>query len=223
MLRKWTPWREPVALRDCAVPAPGKSLNQCVAGELGQPFCFTFGAGTNSAGGDPNSPPSVAGGLSPYFRLRHHILGDLGGRGFQFGTFAICKFVGFGGKGPGDPQDPGEVEFALSAQYRRRFYEVGLQGVIRRDFATTDADGEFRGSSSNFEPRPWRRASCRSWRRKYGGFEQCNNNPCSRARRNFRHCALLIAVPRDKTAGLGSLTPTPSDTTKGRLPHVHPI
>jgi hypothetical protein len=34
------------------------------------------------------------------------------------------------------------MEFAVSAQYRQRFYEVGLQAVIGKDFATTDADGE---------------------------------------------------------------------------------
>jgi len=38
--------------------------------------------------------------------------------------------------------DPGEMEFAISGQYRRRNFEVGLQGVIGKDFATTDADSE---------------------------------------------------------------------------------
>ncbi|HEY3819901.1 MAG TPA: hypothetical protein VGL81_22200 [Polyangiaceae bacterium] len=57
------------------------------------------------------------------------------GRGFQLGTSATYKFVGFEG-------DPGEIEIALSAQYRQRRYELGLQGVIGKDFATTDADGE---------------------------------------------------------------------------------
>ena len=38
--------------------------------------------------------------------------------------------------------DPGELEVAFSGQYRERSYEVGLQAVLGKDFATTDADGE---------------------------------------------------------------------------------
>ncbi len=117
-----------------------------IGAELGLPGGFTFGAGTNWVGGDPNTPstPNAFGGLSPYFQLRYHILGDkLTGRGFQLGTSATYKFVGFGGNGPGNPQDPGEIEYAISAQYRHRYFEVGLQGVIGKDFATTDADSEF--------------------------------------------------------------------------------
>jgi hypothetical protein len=86
-------------------------------------------------GGD-TSPTPVSGGLSPYFQLRFHILGDGNGQGIQLGTSAMYKFVGFQG-------DPGELEWAVSAQYRHRYFEVGLQGVIGKDFATTDADSEF--------------------------------------------------------------------------------
>jgi hypothetical protein len=113
-----------------------------VAGELGLPGGFTFGAGTIWVGGDPNTMPNDFGGLSPYFQLRFHIYGDGNGQGFQLGTSATYKFVGFGGNGPGNAQDPGEIEWAVSGQYRQRFYEVGLQGVIGKDFATTDADSE---------------------------------------------------------------------------------
>jgi hypothetical protein len=116
-----------------------------IAGELGLPAGFTFGTGTNWVGGDPNAMPNAFGGLSPYFQLRLHVYGNGDGRGFQLGTSATYKFVGFGGNGPGNPQDPGEIEFAASAQYRQRFYEVGLQGVIGKDFATTDADSEIHG------------------------------------------------------------------------------
>jgi hypothetical protein len=74
-------------------------------------------------------------GLSPFVQARFHIAGSADGRGFQLGTSATYKFVGFEG-------DPGEMELALSAQYRQRQFEAGLQAVIGKDFATTDADGE---------------------------------------------------------------------------------
>jgi hypothetical protein len=105
--------------------------------ELGLPLGFTLGAGTDWVGGDVN----VSGqkdfnlGLSPFFQVRFHILGDSGGKGFQLGTSATYKFVGFEG-------DPGEVELALSGQYRADRFEAGLQAVIGKDFATTDADAE---------------------------------------------------------------------------------
>jgi hypothetical protein len=57
------------------------------------------------------------------------------GRGFQLGTSATYKFVGFEG-------DPGEMELALSAQYRMPRYEVGLQAVAGKDFGSTDSDAE---------------------------------------------------------------------------------
>jgi hypothetical protein len=115
-----------------------------IGGELGLPFRFTFAAGTNWVGGDPNTLPNFAGGLSPYFQLRFNILGNDDGRGFLLGTSATYKFVGFGTNGSAQPsQDPGEMEWAVSAQYRHRYFEVGLQGVIGKDFATTDADSEF--------------------------------------------------------------------------------
>jgi len=115
-----------------------------IGGELGLPGGVTFGAGTEWVGGDPNTSatPNAAGGLSPYFQLRLHLVGGKDGRGLRLGSSATYKFVGFGGNGP-DPQDPGEVEIAVSAQYRQFRYEIGVQGVIGKDFATTDADGEF--------------------------------------------------------------------------------
>jgi hypothetical protein len=113
-----------------------------IAVELGLPAGFTLGAGTNWVGGD-NAGPNVLAGLSPYFQLRYHILGDKDGRGFQLGVSATYKFVGFGTNGDVQPtQDPGEVELAVSGQYRQRGYEVGLEAVIGKDFASTDSDGE---------------------------------------------------------------------------------
>jgi hypothetical protein len=106
--------------------------------ELGLPAGFTVAAGTDWVGGDinPNTGSTDFNlGISPFFQGRFHILGDADGQGFQLGTSLTYKFVGFEG-------DPGEMELALSAQYRRRQFEVGLQGVIGKDFATTDADGE---------------------------------------------------------------------------------
>lgn len=105
-----------------------------IGGELGLPGGFTLGAGTNWVGGD-TSPTPISGGISPYAQLRFHVLGDSNGRGVQLGTSLTYKFIGFQG-------DPGEMELAFSAQYRQRLYEIGLQGVVGKDFATTDADGE---------------------------------------------------------------------------------
>jgi len=106
--------------------------------ELGLPAGFTLGAGTNWVGGDVDPDTGAKQfnlGLSPYAQLRFHITGAADGRGFQLGTSATYKFVGFQG-------DPGEMEWAISAQYRVRFFEVGVQGVLGKDFATTDADSE---------------------------------------------------------------------------------
>jgi hypothetical protein len=105
-----------------------------LGGEIGLPFGFTIGAGTNWVGGD-TSPTPVSGGISPYLQARYHIAGDADGFGFQLGTSATYKFVGFQG-------DPGELEIAVSGQYRHHRFEVGVQGVLGKDFATTDADGE---------------------------------------------------------------------------------
>ncbi len=117
-------------------------LQPGLAAEIGLPAGFTLGAGTNWVGGD-NAGPNVLAGLSPYFQLRYHILGDRDGRGFQLGASATYKFVGFGTNGASQPsQDPGEIELAVSGQYRQRHYEVGVQVVVGKDFATTDADGE---------------------------------------------------------------------------------
>jgi hypothetical protein len=107
--------------------------------ELGLPFRFTIGAGTNWVGGDIN--PSTGRddfnlGLSPYLQARGHILGRADGQGFQLGAATIYKFVGFEG-------DPGEIELAISSQYRQSKYELGLQGVIGQDFGDpTHHDGE---------------------------------------------------------------------------------
>ena len=106
--------------------------------EVGMPAGFTVGAGTNWVGGDIN--PNTGNtdfnlGLSPYAQARYHILGAVDGTGFQLGTSATYKFVGFEG-------DPGEIEWAVSTQYRRTRFEIGLQAVLGKDFATTSADGE---------------------------------------------------------------------------------
>ncbi|HLK36559.1 MAG TPA: hypothetical protein VKU41_07380, partial [Polyangiaceae bacterium] len=90
----------------------------------------------HSVQGVPNTGNTdVNLGLSPYFQARLHLLGAADGQGFQLGTSVTYKFVGFEG-------DPGEAEFAVSSQYRRSNYEVGIQAVIGKDFATTSADGE---------------------------------------------------------------------------------
>ena len=106
--------------------------------ELGLPAGFTLGVGTNWVGGDINPDTNQTDfnlGISPYAQARFHILGDADGRGFQLGTSATYKFVGFEG-------DPGEMEWAVSAQLRERYWEAGLQAVLGKDFATTDADAE---------------------------------------------------------------------------------
>jgi hypothetical protein len=74
-------------------------------------------------------------GISPYLQARYHIAGARDGRGLHLGTSLTYKFVGFEG-------DPGELETAISAQYRETRYELGLEGVFGKDFATTDADAE---------------------------------------------------------------------------------
>ncbi len=107
--------------------------------ELGLPAGITLGAGTNWVGGDIN--PSTGNtdfnlGISPYLQARLHLYGDADGRGLQLGTAAVYKFVGFEG-------DPGEVELAVSAQYRQRLYELGLQGNLGQDFGdSNNHDGE---------------------------------------------------------------------------------
>ena len=105
--------------------------------EVGLPAGLTLAAGTNWVGGDVSATGSTDFnlGLSPYAQARFHIAGRDDGQGFQLGTSATYKFVGFEG-------DPGEMEWGLSAQYRRRRFEIGLQGVLGKDFATTSADGE---------------------------------------------------------------------------------
>jgi hypothetical protein len=106
--------------------------------ELGLPAGFTVAAGTNWVGGDINANTGNTDfnlGISPFFQARLHIFGRSDGQGFQLGTSATYKVVGFEG-------DPGETELALSAQYRLRQFEAGLQGVAGKDFATTDADAE---------------------------------------------------------------------------------
>jgi hypothetical protein len=107
-----------------------------LGGEIGLPAGFTFAAGTTWVGGDP-SPTPVDQGLSPYAQARYQILGDLREEGFKLGSSLTYKFVGFQG-------DPGEMELALSTQYRRERFEIGVQGVAGKDLATTSADAEVR-------------------------------------------------------------------------------
>ncbi len=107
--------------------------------ELGLPAGITVAAGTNWVGGDVNPSTGATDfslGLSPYAQARLHVYGDADGRGLQLGTGVVYKFVGFAG-------DPGEIELALSAQYRQAFYELGLQGAIGQDFGdSNNHDGE---------------------------------------------------------------------------------
>ncbi|HTQ44803.1 MAG TPA: hypothetical protein VMI75_18710 [Polyangiaceae bacterium] len=118
-------------------PLPDAGIRPGAGVELGLPAGFAVAAGTNWVGGDVNDSgqKDFNLGLSPYFQGRFHIFGDRSGQDFQLGTSVTYKFVGFEG-------DPGEVELALSAQYRKRSWEAGLQAVMGKDFATTDADAE---------------------------------------------------------------------------------
>jgi hypothetical protein len=114
------------------------SFRPGLGAELGLPGGVTIGAGTNWVGGDINPDTGRTDfnlGLSPYAQARLHLLGDASGQGFQLGTSATYKFVGFEG-------DPGEMELALSAQYRMPRYEAGIQAVAGKDFGSTDADVE---------------------------------------------------------------------------------
>lgn len=121
-------------------PNPDAGFRPGLGLELGLPLGITVSAGTNWVGGDINTSGKTDFnlGLSPFFQARLHLYGDSNGRGFQLGTSLTYKFVGFEG-------DPGEMEYALSAQYRQRTWEAGLQAVIGKDFATTDADFEAHG------------------------------------------------------------------------------
>jgi hypothetical protein len=123
--------------QSAASPNPDAGLRPGAGIELGLPLGITLNAGTQWVGGDVNASgqKDFNLGLSPFFQARLHLLGDASGQGFQLGTSVTYKFVGFEG-------DPGEMELAVSAQYRARAFEAGLQGVIGKDFATTDADGE---------------------------------------------------------------------------------
>jgi hypothetical protein len=97
--------------------------------ELGLPAGFTVAAGTNWVGGDINPSTNQTDfnlGISPFFQARFHILGSADGQGFQLGTSATYKFVGFEG-------DPGEMELALSAQYAC----AGSRRACRRSSART--------------------------------------------------------------------------------------
>jgi hypothetical protein len=118
-------------------PSPDSGIRPGLGVELGLPLGITIGAGTNWVGGDVNTAghKDFNLGLSPFFQARLHIWGDSSGKGFQLGTSATYKFVGFEG-------DPGEIELAVSGQYRADRFEAGLQAVIGKDFATTDADAE---------------------------------------------------------------------------------
>lgn len=109
------------------------------AASFGLPHGFTFAAGTVWVGGDTSN---YRGAVSPYFQLRYHISGDKNGQGLQLGASVAYKFVGFGNNQGIPGQDPGEMELAFQSQYRRPKYEVGLEGVIGKDFASPAADGE---------------------------------------------------------------------------------
>jgi hypothetical protein len=107
--------------------------------ELGLPAGFTLGAGTKWVGGDVNPDTSKTDfnlGLSPYAQLRYAIIGRPDGQGFLLGASSTYKVIGFEG-------DPGEIEAAISAQYRRARYELGVQGVFGQDFGDSrNHDGE---------------------------------------------------------------------------------
>jgi hypothetical protein len=112
----------------------GLGFQPGIGGEIGLPLGFTIGAGSRWVGGDV-SPTPISGGLSPYAQARYRILGAESGRGFLLGASVTYKFVGFQG-------DPGEMEWALSAQYRAARWEAGLQGVFGKDFGSAHADVE---------------------------------------------------------------------------------
>jgi hypothetical protein len=117
---------------------PDAGARPGLTAEIGLPLGFTFAAGTNWVGGDvdPNTGNTKFSlGISPFFQARLHIYGDETGRGFQLGGAVTYKFVGFDG-------DPGEMEGSLSSQYRTRTWEAGLQGVVGKDFGSTDSDVE---------------------------------------------------------------------------------
>jgi hypothetical protein len=118
-------------------PTADASIRPGLGVELGLPLGITAAAGTNWVGGDvdENGAKKFSLGLSPFFQARLHLYGDKGGQGLQLGTSVTYKFVGFDG-------DPGEMEIALSSQYRRSSWEAGLQAVGGKDFASTDADVE---------------------------------------------------------------------------------
>jgi hypothetical protein len=106
--------------------------------ELGLPAGITLGGGTNWVGGDVNRSTGARDfsmGISPYAQARLHILGAADGQGFQLGTSATYKVVGFEG-------NPGEIELAASAQYRTPRYELGLQAGMGKDLEGEDADAE---------------------------------------------------------------------------------
>jgi hypothetical protein len=128
-------FQTPSQSADAANPDAG--IRPGLGVELGLPAGFTLGAGTNWVGGDVNAAGNkdFSLGLSPFFQARYHVFGDRDGMGTQLGAAVTYKFVGFEG-------DPGEMEFAFSAQYRRPRWEAGLQGVLGKDFATTGADAE---------------------------------------------------------------------------------
>jgi hypothetical protein len=110
-----------------------------IGGELGLPGGYTFAAGTQWVGGDT---VHYRGAISPYFQLRYHISGAKDGHGLQLGASVTYKFVGFGYNQGVPGQDPGEMELGFQSQYRHRKYELGLEGVVGKDFATVAADGE---------------------------------------------------------------------------------
>ena len=112
-------------------------LRPGLGAQLGLPGGVTLGAGTAWVGGDVDATGKTDFnlGLSPYGQARVNIVGKPDGRGFLLGASATYKFVGFEG-------DPGEIQLQSRASTVAATTQLGLQVVIGKDFATTDADGE---------------------------------------------------------------------------------
>jgi hypothetical protein len=118
-------------------PTPDASIRPGLGLELGLPLGITAAAGTNWVGGDVDESGTrkFSLGISPFFQGRVHLYGEKSGYGPQLGSSVTYKFVGFDG-------DPGELEVALSSQYRQPTWEAGLQVVGGKDFASRDSDVE---------------------------------------------------------------------------------
>jgi hypothetical protein len=118
-------------------PTPDASIRPGLGVEVGLPLGIAAVVGTNWVGGDVdgNGARRFSLGISPFFQGRLHLYGEKSGHGLQLGSSVTYKFVGFDG-------DPGELEVALSSQYRRSTWETGLQVVGGKDFGSSDSDVE---------------------------------------------------------------------------------